>query len=121
MRCHRTLRTKRLLDISLSLTGLVLSAPLWPLIAAAIKLEDGGPVFYGQERVGRGGTRFKNWKFRSMTPNTGGEFSLLDAENKYKTVTTRRRIPRATSKDEFAPHRDILQGARELSGAPRIR
>jgi lipopolysaccharide/colanic/teichoic acid biosynthesis glycosyltransferase len=44
---------KRALDVFLSAFGLLASAPLWALLAAAIKMEDGGPVFYAQERVGR--------------------------------------------------------------------
>ncbi len=59
---------KRAFDVALAAAGLLLSAPLWALIAAAIKVEDGGPVFYGQERVGKGGELFRSWKFRSMTP-----------------------------------------------------
>ena len=61
---RRTL--KRALDIALSGTGLLLSAPLWPIIAAAIKIDSRGPVFYGQPRVGEGGRQFRVLKFRSM-------------------------------------------------------
>lgn len=50
---------KRCLDFVLALGGLVASAPLWPLIALAVRLEDGGPVFFSQYRVGRGGKRFQ--------------------------------------------------------------
>ena len=46
--------SKRIFDVCLSGFGLVASSPLWLLIAAAIKLEDGGPVFYTQERMGKG-------------------------------------------------------------------
>src|SRR2546426_6886519 len=99
----RTPWSKRFFDVSLSGIGLLLSAPLWVLIAISIKLEDGGPVFYGQERVGRGGTRFKNWKFRSMTPNTGGGVCLPQGGHKDKTGTTLGRILRATAMDEVAP------------------
>ena len=50
---------KRLFDVLLSGFGLAASSPLWLLLAAAIKLEDGGPVFYGQERVGQCGRPFR--------------------------------------------------------------
>src|SRR5436190_19407328 len=60
---------KRPFDILLSGAGLIGSSPLWLLIAAAIKLDDGGPVFYSQQRVGIGGKPFKSWKFRSMKVN----------------------------------------------------
>ena len=48
---------KRAFDVALSGAGLLISAPLWLLIAAAITLEDGGPVLFVQNRVGLGGTQ----------------------------------------------------------------
>ena len=60
---------KRLLDVVLAGSGLFVSMPLWALIAAAIKLEDLGPVFYTQARVGEGGRHFTVFKFRSMVPH----------------------------------------------------
>ena len=71
---------KRPFDMILSGVGLLGSAPLWGMIALGIKLEDRGPVFYGQERVGKGGTRFKAWKFRSMIPNADQDFGPAQAE-----------------------------------------
>jgi lipopolysaccharide/colanic/teichoic acid biosynthesis glycosyltransferase len=62
---------KRLLDVSLSAAGLVASSPLWLLFAVAIYLEDRGPIFYAQERVGLHGRRFRALKFRSMRPDAG--------------------------------------------------
>ena len=55
---------KRLFDISLSGLGLLVSSPLWALIAIAIKLEDGGPIFYRQPRVGKACHDFESIKFR---------------------------------------------------------
>src|SRR5206468_7306737 len=60
---------KRLLDVALSGAGLIASTPLWIGIAAAIKMEDGGAVFYTQDRVGEGGRHFTVFKFRSMIPD----------------------------------------------------
>jgi lipopolysaccharide/colanic/teichoic acid biosynthesis glycosyltransferase len=60
---------KRAFDVIVAGTGLLVSAPVWLLIAVAIKLEDGGPVFFTQSRVGRGGVPFTAYKFRSMIPN----------------------------------------------------
>ena len=66
---------KRAFDCALAGIGLVVSAPIWALLALAIKLEDGGPVFFRQGRVGLGGRVFDALKFRSMVPdaeaNTG--------------------------------------------------
>jgi len=57
---------KRLIDILLSLTGLVLLAVPFPIISLAIKLGSKGSVFFRQERVGKDGRSFKVWKFRTM-------------------------------------------------------
>ena len=59
-------RVKRCLDLLLSALLLVPAVPLGLLVAIAIKLDSPGPVFYRQERVGRGGRRYVLWKFRSM-------------------------------------------------------
>src|SRR5690349_4267247 len=60
---------KRTLDVLLSGMGLFASMPIWVALAAVIKLEDGGDVFYHQERVGQGGAFFRVFKFRSMIQN----------------------------------------------------
>ena len=71
---------KRIFDITLSLSGIIISAPLWLLFSLAILIEDGWPVFYLQERIGKGGRIFKAIKFRSMIP---------DAERVTELVSTR--------------------------------
>ena len=57
---------KRLFDVTVSGAILVLGAPFFTLIGLAIKLEDGGPIFFVQDRVGVGGVGFRCYKFRSM-------------------------------------------------------
>lgn len=57
---------RRALSIVISLVGLILTAPLMPLIMLVIKLDSKGPVFYTQTRVGKGGSTFKVVKFRTM-------------------------------------------------------
>ena len=57
---------KRALDVFGSGVGLILLAPFFLLVAGLIKLSDGGPVFFGQWRVGRRDEHFRMWKFRSM-------------------------------------------------------
>lgn len=59
----------RVLDLAIAVPGIVVLAALMPAIALAIWLEDRGPVFYVQERIGRGGRRFKLFKFRTMRPD----------------------------------------------------
>ena len=58
---------KRAFDLVAALASLVVTAPLMAAIAAAIKLDSRGPVFFRQERLGQGGSRFRVWKFRTMT------------------------------------------------------
>src|SRR5437764_14053092 len=57
---------KRGFDLVFAGAGLFLSAPLWVVLAVAIKTEDGGPVFYRQTRIGRGGRPFPILKFRTL-------------------------------------------------------
>lgn len=60
---------KRSLDLTASICGLVVLSPLLLLIAILVKAEDGGSIFFGQERIGRGGRPFRMWKFRTMIPD----------------------------------------------------
>jgi lipopolysaccharide/colanic/teichoic acid biosynthesis glycosyltransferase len=59
---------KRTIDLAGSLCGLLVLSPLMVLIAILVKAEDGGSVFFRQERIGRGGRPFRMWKFRTMIP-----------------------------------------------------
>ena len=60
---------KRVCDVAISAVGLTASLPLWPFVAAAVKLNSKGPVFHIQKRVGRSGRSFRLIKFRSMIEN----------------------------------------------------
>ncbi|HDS29307.1 MAG TPA: sugar transferase [Candidatus Acetothermia bacterium] len=60
---------KRALDLTLAIPMLLVALPLLCICALAIKLEDRGPVFFRQERIGRGGAPFNVWKFRTMIPD----------------------------------------------------
>ena len=88
---------KRMFDLPVAALGLLASAPLWPFVALAIKLDDGGPVFYGQHRVGKGGYWFKSWKFRSMVPDSDLHFGPLQARSGDSRVTRVGRLLRATA------------------------
>jgi len=107
---------KRALDVVLSCVGLTLSLPLWLLIALGIKLEDGGPVFYTQERVGRGGRRFRSWKFRTMIEDSDERFGPLQASKKDPRVTSVGRLLRASAVDELPQLWNILKGDMSLVG-----
>jgi Undecaprenyl-phosphate galactose phosphotransferase WbaP len=60
---------KRGMDLAISVIAMIVLAPLFLVLAVAIKLTSPGPVFYGHQRVGKGNTRFKAWKFRTMVLN----------------------------------------------------
>jgi exopolysaccharide biosynthesis polyprenyl glycosylphosphotransferase len=106
---------KRLLDIGFSFSVLVVGLPVWILTALAVKLEDRGPVFYSQERVGLGGRRFTIHKLRSMR---------MDAETKGITwtsvndprVTRVGRIIRQLHLDEIPQFWNILVGDMSIVG-----
>lgn len=72
----RAMPGKRLFDVVGAALALLLMGPFFAVIAAAVKLSDRGPAFYGQQRVGRDGRLFKMWKFRSMVV---GADKLVDA------------------------------------------
>lgn len=118
---------KRTLDISLSLTGLIFLCPVFLAVALLIKLEDPkGSVFFSQVRVGRGGTPFKMYKFRSMV--SGAELMLgnliqqsdvTGAMFKMKNdprVTRVGRFIRKTSIDELPQLVNVLKGNMSLVG-----
>ena len=107
---------KRPLDFILSGFGLLFSSPLWLLIAAAIKLDDGGPVFYTQERVGLSGVTFKSWKFRSMRVETDKKFGPLQASEGDSRVTRVGRTLRPAAADELPQLWNIFRGDMSFVG-----
>lgn len=112
---------KRAFDASLAGTGLLLSLPLWAAIAAAIKLEDGGPVFYGQERVGQGGRVFRVLKFRSMVPDAEAVVGAVQASEVDPRVTRVGRFMRATAADELPQLWNIVRGDMSFVGPRALR
>jgi len=112
---------KRLFDASLSGIGLILSSPLWVLIPLLIKLEDGGPVLFPQERVGRGGRIFKALKFRSMVPDAEARSGPVQAAENDPRVTRIGRLLRATAMDELPQLWNILIGDMSFVGPRPLR
>ncbi|MHC4147028.1 MAG: sugar transferase, partial [Planctomycetota bacterium] len=86
---------KRPLDIVLSCFMLILSVPALIPIVLAIKLEDGGPIFYRQERWGKDGRRFWVYKFRTMVTNSDQNYGIKQARENDRRVTRVGRILRA--------------------------
>jgi len=113
--------TKRLLDVALSSAGLVLSLPVWIAAAIAIKLEDGGPVFYAQERVGREGQVFRILKFRSMIPDAEARLGAVQAIEGDPRVTRVGRVLRATAMDELPQLWSIFRGDMSFVGPRALR
>ena len=107
---------KRGLDVALSASGLLLATPLGVLIALAIKLGDGGPVFFAQERVGKGGKHFRSFKFRSMIPNADGAEGPVQAEEHDPRVTPLGEVLRKTAMDELPQLWNIFRGDMSFVG-----
>jgi lipopolysaccharide/colanic/teichoic acid biosynthesis glycosyltransferase len=112
---------KRALDVALSGFGLLMSAPLWAIIAAAIKLDTRGPVFYGQARVGEGGRIFRVLKFRSMIVDAEKDTGPMPADEDDPRVTRVGGVLRATAMDELPQLWNIFRGDMSVVGPRALR
>lgn len=104
---------KRLLDILISVIGLILLLPIIALISIGIFLFIGSPVFFVQKRVGKDGKIFNMIKFRSMTNETNKLGELLDDS---KRLTKTGKFLRSTSLDELPELINVLKGDMSLIG-----
>ena len=107
---------KRAMDISLSLAGLIISFPFFAVIAASIKLTDGGPVFYKQTRLTKNGAKFEIYKFRTMIQDAekiGGPQLASERDPRILPVG---RLLRATRMDELPQLLNILKGDMSVVG-----
>ncbi|MDX1952004.1 MAG: sugar transferase [Verrucomicrobiota bacterium] len=118
---------KRLFDIVASASFLLLFSPLFALVALIIKCEDGGPIFFGQIRVGKHGRQFRMWKFRSMCVNAEARLAELIKSNQHAQGVTfkMKHDPRITrvgrylrkfSVDELPQFYNVLKGEMSLVG-----
>ena len=112
---------KRALDIALAGAGLLLSAPLWPIIAAAIRIDSRGPVFYRQGRVGEAGRHFMVLKFRSMIADAERGRGPLQAGVDDPRITRVGRVLRATGMDELPQLWNIVRGDMSFVGPRALR
>jgi lipopolysaccharide/colanic/teichoic acid biosynthesis glycosyltransferase len=112
---------KRFFDMALAGAGLVASAPLWALFGAAIKIEDGGPIFFTQERVGLRGRVFSALKFRSMRPDAEAGVGAVQATENDPRVTRIGRMMRATAMDELPQLWNIFRGDMSFVGPRALR
>jgi exopolysaccharide biosynthesis polyprenyl glycosylphosphotransferase len=106
---------KRVMDIVLSIVGIVIGSPFMLLIALGIKLYDGGPVLYKQERLTKDGQTFMIYKFRSMSMDSEDRGARLAAKGDDR-VTPVGRVIRAIHFDELPQLFNILKGEMSVVG-----
>jgi exopolysaccharide biosynthesis polyprenyl glycosylphosphotransferase len=106
---------QRIFDIILSAVGLVISLPFIAVLGLAIKLETPGPIFYVQERVGKGGRLFKVVKLRSMV-NDAEKNGAQWAKKDDPRVTKVGRFIRKTRIDELPQFFNVLRGDMSIIG-----
>jgi sugar transferase (PEP-CTERM system associated) len=107
---------KRMLDLSLSMIGFILAAPLMALTALAIRLDSAGPVLYSQERVGENGRIFTVYKFRSMRTDAERGGQPIWARDGDERVTRVGRFIRATRLDELPQLWNVMRGDMSFVG-----
>ncbi|HRV91618.1 MAG TPA: sugar transferase [Anaerolineae bacterium] len=108
--------TKRMMDIVISAVGLLLFAPLFPVLALLIKIDSSGPIFYRQKRVGRGGYVFELIKLRSMVVDAEKDGVAKWADFDDPRVTKVGRFLRQTRLDEVPQLFNVLRGEMSLIG-----
>ncbi|WP_185022669.1 sugar transferase [Curtobacterium sp. PhB115] len=123
---YRRRAGKRLLDVTGAGIGLLLLAPVLAVVALVIRSDDGGPVFFRQVRVGRGGAEFSILKFRTMCVDAEARVAALHADNdgagplfKMKDdprITRVGAFLRRTSLDELPQLWNVLTGTMSLVG-----
>ena len=103
---------KRVFDIVVSLVAIVISSPIWLVSAIAIKLGDGGPVFFKQERATRNGRVFNVYKFRTMKVNVENRSAEADDDR----ITKVGKVLRKTRMDELPQFMNIFLGDMSFVG-----
>src|SRR5690349_3953933 len=106
---------KRLLDVVAATAGLILLLPLFIVVAIAIKLHDGGHVFYRARRVGKDGCLFHLYKFRTMVVNADRQGPAVTASGDSR-ITPVGRWLRRTKLDELPQLLNVLVGDMSLVG-----
>lgn len=112
---------KRVFDIVVSALILLLLSPVFLLLAAAIKIDSKGPVFYRQVRVGQYGQDFRIFKFRSMVQDADKKGLALTTEGDSR-ITRVGKLIRKCRLDEFSQVLNVLEGTMSLVGPrPEVR
>lgn len=110
------LRIKRLIDIVLSICGLIVLAPIFFCLIIAIKLDSKGPVFFKQKRVGIHKKHFMILKFRTMKIDTPSDMPTHLLDNPDQFITKVGAFLRKTSLDELPQILNILKGDMSIVG-----
>jgi len=121
------LRTKRLLDVSISLLAIVALSPLLLVVSILIKRESNGPALFKQQRIGLNGVPFTMFKFRSMYNDAHANRDQLEAQNEMQSgvlfkikqdprITKIGKVIRKTSVDELPQLFNVLRGDMSLVG-----
>lgn len=111
-----TERTLELLEAVMASVLLLAFLPIFALVAISIKLAMGGDIFYSQIRVGKNGTRFKIYKFRSMIENAEVNTGPVLATSNDPRVTRLGKFLRASHLDEFPQLINVLKGEMSFVG-----
>ncbi len=106
---------KRGVDVGVSAVALILLSPLFLYIALRVKMSSSGPVFFSQKRIGRGGTPFNMYKFRSMYTDAEENGPQLSSETD-KRITKWGRVMRKWRLDELPQFYNVLKGEMSLVG-----
>ncbi len=107
---------KRLVDILGGMAGMVILALLFPFLALAVAADSGFPVFYSQLRLGRGGSKFRIYKFRSMYKKTDEEVGMRATMVNDPRVTRVGNFLRKSRLDELPQFWNVLRGDMSLVG-----
>ena len=107
---------KRIIDVDLSLCGIIVLSPVLLLIALWIKLDSKGPVFFRQKRVGKGKTHFSILKFRTMYADTPSDVPTHLLKDPQALITKSGHFLRKTSLDELPQMFNILAGQMSIIG-----
>lgn len=108
--------SKRLLDIVGSIVGMLIFFAVFPFAALAIVLESGFPILYSQPRLGKGGSEFKIYKFRSMKQNAEADGRAMLASENDPRITKVGNFMRRTRLDELPQFWTVLRGEMSLVG-----
>jgi len=107
---------KRMMDLLICFVAMIVAAPIMLVVATAIKLEDGGPVFYTQKRVTRDGKVFDILKFRSMIVDAEKDGKSIPATDRDPRITKVGHVIRATRIDELPQILNIIKGDMSIVG-----